>query len=217
MVLGPLIRAKKGEHRGTLEEVQRGGFVRVRVDGIVHRVEEALAKELERKKKHSIEVVVDRLVMEKGLDKPRLTDSLETALKLGKGMVIISHDNKDTLYSEHFACEDCGISLPAIEPRLFSFNSPFGACPECQGLGNKLEIDPNLVMPNPRLTLAEGAIRPWATASHRVGRQGYYYWILSKLAEEAGFSMNEPVGKLPKNIIDLILYGGGQKNVVCHQ
>ena len=210
MVLGPLIRAKKGEHRGTLEEVQRGGFVRVRVDGIVHRVEEALAKELERKKKHSIEVVVDRLVMEKGLDKPRLTDSLETALNLGKGMVIISHDNKDTLYSEHFACEDCGISLPSIEPRLFSFNSPFGACPSCQGLGEKLEVDPKLVIPNPRLSIAEGAIFPWAHASHKIGRQGFFWWKLEEIAKERKFSLSAPVENLKKEVIDLVLKGDGE-------
>ncbi|KKS69526.1 MAG: UvrABC system protein A [Parcubacteria group bacterium GW2011_GWA1_42_7] len=112
--------------------------------------------------------------------------------------------SKDFIFSELFACAKCGFSLSEIEPRLFSFNSPFGACPECQGLGSKLEIDPNLVMPNPRLTLAEGAIRPWANASHRVGRQGYYSWILSKLADQAGFSLNAPVGKLPKEVI---IYG----------
>ena len=115
--------------------------------------------------------------------------------------------SKDFIFSELFACAKCGFSLSEIEPRLFSFNSPFGACPECQGLGSKLEIDPNLVMPNPRLTLAEGAIRPWANASHRVGRQGYYSWILSKLADQAGFSLNAPVGKLPKEVINVILYG----------
>ena len=228
MILGPLIRAKKGEHRGILEQAQKAGFARVRIDGIAHRLEEAMNLELDKQKKHSIEVVVDRVAVPSAADKDersRIVDSIETALKVGKGMVIINlkHEtynsnqkvscfkfhvsSEDQVFSELFACKKCGISLPEIEPRLFSFNGPFGACPECQGLGNKLEIDPKLVLPNPRLTLAEGAIRPWATASHRVGRQGYYYWILSKLAEEAEFSLNEPVGKLPKDIIDLILYG----------
>ena len=217
MVLGSLIKSKKGEHRGTLEEVQRAGFVRVRVDSIVYRIEEALEKELERKKKHTIEVVVDRLVIEKSLDRPRLIDSLETALKLGKGMVVINHQEPgkskkdvDTMYSEHFACEECGISLPDIEPRLFSFNSPFGACASCQGLGQKLEVDPKLVIPNPRLSVAEGAIFPWAHASHKIGRQGFFWWKLEEVAKEKKFSLNAPVKDLPKEVVDLVLKGNGE-------
>ncbi|MCH7828610.1 excinuclease ABC subunit UvrA [Patescibacteria group bacterium] len=213
-ILGPVIRERKGEHQGILEEIQRSGFVRVRIDGIVYRIEEALEKELDRKKKHSIEVVVDRLTMENDLDRPRLVDSLETALKLGKGMVMISQKSKaknqndvDLVFSERFACEDCGISLPEIEPRVFSFNSPFGACPACQGLGEKLEVDPKLVIPNPRLSIAEGAIFPWAHASHRIGRQGFFWWKLEDLAKERKFSLDSPVKDLPKKAIDLILYG----------
>ena len=206
MILGPVIRGKKGEHGGVLEEIQKAGFVRVRVDGIVFRVEEALAKDLDRNKKHNIEVVVDRLILEKGLDRSRLVDSLETGLKLGKGIVMV---NKN-LFSEHFACEECGVSLPELEPRLFSFNSPFGACPSCQGLGEKLEVDPKLVIPNHNLTIAEGAVFPWAKASHKVGRQGWYYWQLNDLAEKHKFSLDEPVKKLPKRVIDLVLYGDGK-------
>jgi excinuclease ABC subunit A len=213
-VLGPVIRGKKGEHQGVLEEIQRGGFVRVRVDGIVYRIEEVLERTLDRKKKHNIEVVVDRLVIDKGLDKSRLVDSVETALKLGKGIVMISSKlkaknskTKDIIFSEHLACEECGISLPELEPRLFSFNSPFGACPSCQGLGDKLEVDPKLVIPNPNLTLAEGAIFPWAHASHKVGRQGYFWWQLQELAEKYKFSLDEPVKDLPKKIVSLILRG----------
>ena len=140
-ILGTVIKEKKGEHRGVLEEIQRSGFVRVRIDGIVYRIEESLEKELDRKKKHSIEVVVDRLTIEKDLDRPRLVDSLEIALKLGKGMVMISQKSKsknqndvDHIFSERFACEDCDISLPEIEPRFCSFNFPFGSCPACRGL-----------------------------------------------------------------------------------
>ena len=203
IILGPVVRGKKGEHKGVLEEIQKAGFVRVRIDGIIYRIEEALEKDLDKKKKHNIEVVVDRLVIDKELDKFRLVDSLETALKLGKGLVMVN----DILFSEHFACEDCGISLPELEPRLFSFNSPFGACPACQGLGEKLEVDPKLVIPNYNLTLAEGAIFPWAHASHKVGRQGYYYWKLNDLADKYKFSLDEPVKDLPKKIIDIILYG----------
>ena len=211
-ILGPVMRGKKGEHQGILEEIQRAGFVRVRIDGIIHRLEEALALTLDRKKKHNIEVVVDRLILDKDLDKPRMVDSIETALKLGKGIVIINQKtkkNNDLLFSEHFACEECSISLPEIEPRLFSFNSPYGACPYCQGLGEKLEVDPKLVIPNSNLTITEGAIFPWAHASHKIGRQGYFWWQLTDLAEEYKFSLQEPVKNLPKKIIDIILYGSG--------
>ncbi|GAH95899.1 unnamed protein product, partial [marine sediment metagenome] len=204
-ILGPVIRGRKGEHQGILEEIQRGGFVRVRIDGILHRVEEAIALSLDRKKKHNIEVVVDRLISNKDLDRSRLVDSLETGLKLGKGMVMVN----DLVFSEHFACEECGISLPELEPRLFSFNSPYGACPACQGLGKKLEVAPSLVIPNLNLSIAEGAIFPWAHASHKVGRQGYFWWQLSDLAEEYNFSLDQPVKNLSKKILDIILYGSG--------
>ncbi|MDP1603444.1 MAG: excinuclease ABC subunit UvrA, partial [Legionella sp.] len=228
-ILGPVIRGKKGEHRGILEEIQRGGFVRVRIDGIIYRVdeilshlpprlasrgsaiEEALGKTLDQKKKHNIEVVVDRLILDKELDKSRLVDSVETALKLGKGIVIINRKPyvEDLVFSEHFACEECGISLPELEPRFFSFNSPYGACPACQGLGEKLEVEPSLVIPNPNLSLEEGAIFPWAYASHKIGRQGYFWWQLTDLAEKCNFSLNTPVKNLSKKILNIILYGNG--------
>jgi len=221
-VLGPVIRGKKGEHHGVLEEIQRAGFIRVRIDGIIYRVEEALEKNLMRHKKHSIEVVVDRLILDKDLDKSRLVDSLETALKLGKGIVIINQKPKiknkkenDLIFSEHFACEECGISLPELEPRLFSFNSPFGACPACQGLGEKLEVDPKLVIPNPNLSLAEGAIFPWAHASHKVGRQGFFWWKLEALAEKENIDLNAPVKELPKEKLNAVLYGrNGSKKIL---
>jgi len=215
-VLGPIIRGKKGEHHGILEEIQRSGFVRARIDGIIYRVEEALEKVLDRNKKHNIEVVIDRLIIDKDLDNSRLVDSLETALKLGKGIVIINSKFqipnskpkvKDLIFSEHFACEECGISLPELEPRLFSFNSPFGACSACQGLGEKLEVDPKLVIPNPNLSIAEGAIFPWARASYKVGRQGFFWWKMKELADEKNIDLDTPVKKLPKEKIDMILYG----------
>jgi len=208
-ILGPVIRSKKGEHQAVLEEIQRGGFVRVRLDGAIYPVEEALEKALDKQKKHDIEVVVDRLVLGKDLDRSRLVDSLETALRLGKGIVIINSKKEDLTFSEHFACEECGISLSELEPRLFSFNNPYGACPECTGLGEKLEVDPELVIPNKRLTMAEGAIWPWSRASHKVGRQGYYYSILSGLASKYNFSLDQEVGELPKKIVDIILNGEG--------
>jgi len=216
-ILGPVIRAKKGEHHGVLEEIQKAGFVRVRINGIIYRIEEALERVLDRKKKHNIEAVVDRLILERGLDKSRLVDSLETALKLGKGVVMVHHLTKiagakkvksiDLLFSEHFACENCGISLPELEPRLFSFNSPYGACPACQGLGEKLEVDQKLVIPNPNLSIAEGAIFPWARASHKVGRQGFFWWKLEELSESHNFSLSTPVKNLSQKVLNLILYG----------
>jgi len=218
-ILGPVIRSKKGEHRGVLEEIQRGGFIRVRIDGIIYPIEEALGKPMDKQKKHNIEVVVDRIVLDDILDRSRLVDSLETALKMGKGVVIINQkakkskpkkENNDLVFSEHFACEKCGISLPELEPRLFSFNNPQGACPECTGLGEKLEVAPELVIPNKRLTISEGAIWPWYRASHRVGRQGYYYSILLNLAAKYKFSLDEEIGRLPPKIIDIILYGDGE-------
>jgi excinuclease ABC subunit A len=212
-ILGPVVRERKGEHRGILEEAQHAGFVRVRIDGVVHRLEEALELDLDRKKKHSIEVVVDRLVVEKDIDRTRLADSLETALKLGKGLVVVQNTKykiQDTVFSEHFACEECGISLPALEPRIFSFNSPFGACSSCQGLGEKLEVEPDLVMPNKNLSLAEGAVFPWAKASHKIGRQGFFWWKLEELAQEYRFSLRVAVKDLDKKILDLILYGAGE-------
>ncbi len=215
-ILGPVVRGKKGERRGLMEEIQRAGFARVRIDGILYRIEEALEKIIDRKKKHNIEVVVDRLIIDSDLDRSRLVDSLEMALKLGKGVVIVNTKyqirntktkSADLVFSEHFACEECGISLPELEPRLFSFNSPYGACPACQGLGEKLEIDPKLVIPNPNLSIAEGAIFPWAHASHKVGRQGFFWWRLEELAERENIDLDAPVKNLSKTKINLILYG----------
>ncbi len=211
-ILGPVVRSKKGEHQGTLEEIQRGGFVRVRIDGIIYRIEEALGRTLDRKKKHNIEVVVDRLVIDKDLDRSRLADSLEIGLRMGNGIVIVSQRTNDLIFSEHFACEKCGISLPELEPRLFSFNSPYGACPECMGLGEKLEVDPKSVIPNQNLTIAEGAIRPWMRVSHRIGKQGYFWERLNDLAERYNFSLYVPIKELPKKIINLILYGESTKS-----
>jgi excinuclease ABC subunit A len=208
-ILGPVVKDKKGEHVAVLEEIQKAGFVRVRIDKSTSLVEEALERPLEKTKKHTIDAVVDRLVLEKDLDRSRLVDSLETALKMGKGIVVIATKEEDFVFSEHFACEDCGISLPELEPRTFSFNNPYGACVECTGLGEKLEVSADLVMPNKNLTLAEGAIFPWARASHKVGRQGYYYWKLSTLATEHKFSSDVPVKDLPQKVIDMILHGEG--------
>ena len=211
MILGPIIRGKKGEHKSVLEEIQRGGFIRVRINKIVYRIEEALETELARQKKHNIEVVVDRIIVDKDLDKTRLVDSLETALKLGKGIVIASQINgkkiRDVIFSEHFACEKCGVSLSGLEPRFFSFNSPFGACHVCQGLGEKLEINPDRVLQNKSLSISEGAIFPWAHASHSIGRQGYYRNLLFNLSKVHNFSLDKPIRELNKKTVEIILYG----------
>lgn len=213
VILAPVVRGKKGEHKSIFAEIKRGGFLRVKVDGEILRLEGAADLKLDPKKSHKIEVVVDRLIIDKDLDRPRLRESLETALRIGKGTVLID----DELFSEHFACPDCEVSLPEIEPRLFSFNSPYGACAHCTGIGSTLEVDEELIIPNKNLTLAEGAIRPWAAASHsskggsasngKVGRQSWYWWILSDLAERFKFSLNTPVKNLSPKIIDLILNG----------
>ncbi|MEK7162233.1 MAG: excinuclease ABC subunit UvrA, partial [Patescibacteria group bacterium] len=225
LILGPMVRERKGEHRRELTLLAREGFLRARLDGIVMRLEEALEEKLDPKKKHSLEVVVDRLILDKETERSRLVDSLETALRKGNGIAMVAVENprdpisgnrdrisEDHLFSEHFACPICERSLPPIEPRLFSFNSPYGACDECTGLGHTLEVDPNLVLPNKNLTLEEGAIFPWARASHRVGRQSWYWYTLSDLAEKYGFSLSVPVKDLPKKVLDVILFGDPDGN-----
>ena len=170
----------------SLEQIKRKGFVRVRVDKIIWAIGEAP------KTYHNIEVVIDSLIIDKDLDKPRLKDSLEIGLKIGKGSVIVN----DSVFSTNFACKKCGVSLPKLEPRLFSFNSPYGACPVCTGLGEKLRIDPELLIPNPKLTIAEGAIM-FCRSLHQI----------SDLADKYDFSLNEPVEKLSKKTLEIILYG----------
>lgn len=205
-LLSPFVRDKKGEHKHTFEEIRKAGYARVRVDGKVYSIEEAEEKELDKKKKHSIDVVIDRLTINKNI-KTRLADSLETALDLGNGIVLVQdlEKERDIIFSTLFACPICGISLPEVHPRNFSFNSPHGACPVCQGLGTKLEIDPEFVIPNKNLTLAQGAIRPWASTSS--GRQTWYQRILEAVAEDSGFSINTPVKDLTRDQLNKILYG----------
>jgi len=199
MVLAPLIRDRKGEHLQIFDDLKKAGFVRVRIDGYVRDLSEVI--QLDKNKKHTVEAVVDRIVTGDESNRARIADSVETALKLGGGVVLVSvADGDEMLFSEHFACVNCGISLGEIAPRTFSFNSPHGACPACTGLGIKLEIDPDLVIPNRELTIAEGAIRPWAT----------YSWYISQLEEVAGqydFSLRVPVSKLSKDQLNLVLYG----------
>jgi len=211
-ILAPLIKGKKGEHRTVLEEIEKAGFIKVRLDGKIYRLSEINSLKIDRNKKHSLEVVVDRLIIEEEIDRLRLADSVETALKIGRGIMIVNLASKkkeeDFIFSQHFACPWCGISLPDLEPRLFSFNSPYGACPACEGLGEKFEVSPQLVVPDPSLSIREGAIQPWMRASHRIGRQGYFWWRLKELSEIENFSLDEPFKNLPSRISNLILFGG---------
>ncbi|MGB2877540.1 MAG: excinuclease ABC subunit UvrA [Dehalococcoidales bacterium] len=198
MIMAPLIRDRKGEYQQVFADLRKAGYVRVRIDGEVHDLSEEFL--LDKKKKHSIEAVVDRLVVGQG-ERQRIADSVETALKLGAGMVLVSViDGEELLFSEHFACVYDGISLGEITPRTFSFNSPHGACPECTGLGVKLEIEPDLVIPNKELSIAGGAIRPWQF-------QSWYFYQLDSLAKQYGFSLNTPVKDLEEKQLNLLLYG----------
>ena len=213
-VLAPLIKNKKGEHKKILEEIARAGFVRTQIDGTIIRIEEALEAELDPQKHHNIYVVIDRIVLPKNKDllkeeRSRVLDSIETALKMGKGYLVIKHDKEEKLFSSLFACPDCGISIAKLEPHSFSFNSPYGACSECNGLGEKLEVDPLLVIPNEDLSINEGAIRAWSTASHRVGRQGWYWYLLTEVAEKYKFDLSQPFKELNDEQKQVILYGDG--------
>jgi len=209
MILAPLVRDRKGEHQGIFEDLRKAGFVRVRVDRRIYDLSEEF--QLDKNKKHTVEVVVDRLQIGQGENISRIADSVETALKLGAGVVLVSIlDGEELLFSEHFACVHCGISLGEIAPRTFSFNSPHGACPTCTGLGRKLEIDPDLVIPNKELSLAEGAIQPWA---HSGSMSTWYESILESLARRHSFSMLTPVKNLKAEHINLILYGNGGESV----
>lgn len=208
IILTPFVIDRKGEHRHVLEEIKKAGYARVRLDQTLMDVEEALGLNLDKKKKHSIDVVVDRLELKKE-DRTRLTDSLETALDLGNETAILHLVDKDQdlTLSQKFACPEGHVSMMELHPRNFSFNSPHGACPECTGLGTKLEVDPKLVIPNPRLSLAEGAIRPW---SRTTARLSWYDRILEEVAEVHGFSVLEPVKNLPQKYIDIVLYGSAE-------
>jgi len=198
MILAPLIRDRKGEHLAIFDDLRKSGFVRVRIDGRIRDLSEEF--ELDKNKKHTIEAVIDRLQIGEA-EKSRITDSIETALKLGAGVVLVSIINGDELlFSEHFACVVCGLSLGEIAPRTFSFNSPHGACPACSGLGVKLEIDPDLLIPDKNLSLAQGAIHAWGWFSWHAGE-------LQDLARRYGFSLSTPVSKLSKEHLNLVLYG----------
>lgn len=205
-VLAPVISGRKGTHVKVFEDIKKQGFVRVRVDGEILDLGEEI--NLEKNKKHSIEVIVDRVVVKEGAE-ARLADSLETALGLGEGKVVIDiMGEEELLFSENHACPECGFSIDKLEPRMFSFNSPFGACPDCDGLGSTLEVDPELVIPDWSLSLNEDAIVPWTPVSSQ-----YYPQLLKTVCQHYGIDMDLPVKDLPKKDIEKILYGSGNEYI----
>ncbi|OGR29022.1 MAG: excinuclease ABC subunit A [Desulfuromonadales bacterium GWC2_61_20] len=227
LLLAPMVRERKGEYRKELKQLQADGFVRVRIDGTLYELAET--PELDKNKKHTIEVVVDRLVIKAGIE-TRLADSLQTALRLADGIVRVEPvgdvgasgsvgksgrakgsppAGESILFSEQHACVDCGISYPEITPRMFSFNNPHGACPECSGLGTRMYFDPEQVVPNPALSLREGAIVPWET---RAGG-GYYFQLVEALADHYEFNVTTPFQRLPEKVKNVLLHGSGSEEV----
>ncbi len=205
IILAPVIKGKKGEHKDILQKAKKDGFVRVRIDGVIYELERSVA--LDKNRTHTIEIVVDRLILKGEGIRKRLTDSIETALEIGKGLIIVAAD-RDTLYSELYACIGCGISLGEIAPRIFSFNSPYGACPVCDGLGNKMEIDPELVISDKSRPVIS-AVDAW-----RRGGKGlylYYRRLLRSVAREYGFDVETPFKDLPKDVKKMVLYGEIEK------
>ncbi|MFA4833623.1 MAG: excinuclease ABC subunit UvrA [Patescibacteria group bacterium] len=218
IILAPIVKDRKGEHKNIVERIVKAGFSRVRFDGAIFPLEEIEDMIVDKKKKHTVDIVIDRLTVSKDKeDIARLSESLEKALDLANGLVTITSQNtksnsqlpEETTYSQLFACPDCGISLPELEPRNFSFNSPHGACPECSGLGTKLEIDPQLII-NSNLTIAQGAIRPWA--HNTASGQTWMMRILGTVAEKHDFDLNTPIKNLTKDQLNVVLYGSGDKN-----
>jgi len=208
-ILAPVVSGRKGEHVKVLKSLQQEGYVRIRVDGEMREVTEEI--NLDKNKKHSIEVVVDRIIVREGIES-RLTDSLETALPLGEGRVIIDViDGDEIVMNENHACPECGFSIDELEPRLFSFNSPFGACPTCDGLGTNLEVDLDLVIPDWSLSLKENAIAAWTPISSQ-----YYPQLLKSVCEHYGIDMDIPVKDIPKQQMDKILYGSGKEYITFH-
>lgn len=208
-VLSPVIRGKKGEHTKVFEDARKSGFARVRVDGILYDLSEAI--ELDKNKKHKIELVVDRLVMRGDITR-RLTDSVETALSHSDGLVIIQKPDsgEETLFSRNYACDDCGISMPELSPRLFSFNNPMGACPECSGLGYRMKVDPALIIPDPSLSIFDGGIE--ASGWGNIKNDSIARMYFEALAQKYRFDLHAPIETLSEEAIQVILYGtGGEK------
>ena len=212
-VLAPIVRGKKGEHVKLLEDARRSGFARVRVDGIQYDLSEEIS--LEKNKKHSIELVVDRLVLRGDITR-RLTDSVETALSHAGGLVVIQcpDTGEETLFSRNYACEDCGVSMPELSPRMFSFNNPMGACPECTGLGYRLKVDPSLIIPDPELSIYDGGIQ--ASGWGNIKNDSISRMYFEALALKYHFSLHSPIKTLPESVMQVILYGTGGEKLQLH-
>ncbi|MCJ7813365.1 excinuclease ABC subunit UvrA, partial [bacterium] len=205
-ILAPVIRGRKGEYREVFEQIRRDGYLRVRIDGKITEVDQSI--KLEKHKKHNLEVVVDRLVVDSTIA-TRLADSIETALALSSGIVLVDIVNvEERLYSAQFACVHCGINYEEPSPRMFSFNSPFGACPACNGLGSIMKIDPDLVIPDPKRSLVEGAVRPWGES-----REGWYFSMLKAIAKTYKFSLNTPFQNLTPEQQKVVLFGSGNREI----
>jgi len=202
IILSPVIIGRKGEYKNLLEKIKKDGFFRVRIDKTIYTLEEEI--EIDKNKKHDIEIVIDRIVLKEDI-KNRLTESIELALKYSDGLVkiVLVDSNEEKIFSSRFACPVCGISLPEIEPRLFSFNSPFGACPTCQGLGFKMEVDPDLIIPDKSLSISEGAIK----APGYQSLDGFNYDIIESLSNYYDFDLDTPIYKIDKKALDILLYG----------
>ena len=212
-VLAPVVRGKKGEHAKVFEDARRSGYARVRVDGSLYDLTETI--QLDKNKKHHIDVIVDRLVMKPDLAR-RLTDSVETALALAGGLVAIDlvDEDRELSFSQNYACEDCGVSMPELSPRMFSFNNPFGACPICTGLGTRLEADPELIIPDPSKSILQGAIQ--ASGFNNVRDDSISRMYFDALAKKYHFSLTEPYASLPQAAKDAILYGTGTEKLTIY-
>ena len=208
-ILAPVVRGRKGEYSKLFEQLKRQGYVRVNVDGNVYTLDEEI--KLEKNVKHNISVIIDRLTVKAEMN-TRLSDSIETALKLAEGLVVVSANGTDVTYSDKFACPQCGFTIEELEPRSFSFNSPFGACPECLGLGFKQEFDENLIIPDDTKSLHEGAVR---LLGFNLGAASWMRMLFDSLAERYGFSCDVPVKSLSKAAYDTIMYGNGGEQLVC--
>ncbi|MGU8346427.1 excinuclease ABC subunit UvrA [Clostridium perfringens] len=213
MILAPIIRGRKGTHEKVLENIKKQGFVRARIDGEIYDLTEDEIK-LEKNIKHNIEAVVDRIIVKDGIE-GRLTDSIETSLKMAEGLVLVNIiGEEDRLYSEHFACADCGISIDELAPRMFSFNSPFGKCERCDGLGTLMEIDEDLIVPNKDLSIRGGAISTWGDS--RMKEESWTYCVLKALMEKYNFDLDTPYKDLPKKVQEVLMYGEPEKLKVTY-
>jgi len=212
-VMAPIVRGKKGEHQKIFEDARKSGYVRVRADGSLYDLSEEI--KLDKNKKHSIEVVVDRLVIREDITR-RLTDSVEIASNLSGGLVVINivEEDRDILFSQNYACEDCGVSIEELTPRMFSFNNPFGACPACTGLGSQMKIDPNLIIPNKNLSIIEGAIT--ASGWNNIKSDGISRMYFDALAKKYKFKLNTPIKDLSPQVLDIILHGTNGEKLTLH-